>query len=108
MELSPHMNGGCFATGCRKIDVDFFRSVGPIVLLMEGENKRDRGTSRDRQSRSWGKRCAGAIIGPCPKRRTTQACTLQNQRFIIPLLVSAIVVPDHKYILNLNGPGIGI
>lgn len=102
------MDRESFAPRCGKVDVNFFRAIGPVIRLVECEDNRNRRTRGDGQRRSRRECCAGAIIVPGPEWCTTQARALQGQRFVVSLLVTAIMIPYYKHILKSNGPGIWI
>ena len=71
------MNGEIFASGRGKVHQNLFRTIGPVILLVEGKDKCDRCTGRNRQSGCCGECRAGTGITSSPKLRSAQARALQ-------------------------------
>ena len=95
------MNGGNLTTWRRKVDQYFLRVIELVIRLIECESdRRNSSIARNSQRRNGSKCGTWASGAASPKWGCSQAGALQDQAFVISYLMTLIMVPDHKNILD--------
>ena len=97
------MNWETLTTWRRKVDQYFFRIIKLVVRLIERESDRRNSAVSGNSQRRDGCKCvawAQAVSSPERSKASGHACALQDQTFVISYLMTLIMVPDHKNILD--------